>query len=374
MAKIKEREPIISPLNTIEFETHITNFVEMSVGMSDYIDGYIFSRPNNMPMKGLFLEYEIKEGLGAGYHDTEVMVEKNGKVLPGKHSFVFQDVDEEGRRVQKEGPKNGILFIPLEISDDDELRIRMVLSEYAEPDFITKLDEQDLNLALEDFKSYYYVAFASEEPQILIGDLSGKRPTGGNVSVIYNNTNFFSQTPIIKVVRDGDKDYEDKYLLADRREISLVLREPGTYHITACVTDCAREKYNENNPERGLIAKVEKDIIVYEPCDIKIENQKVIKKGEPINIAIKANLPCEARRGYVSIKKYEEELSLNLQRDEKIKDRGVYATEIEFSSERLPYGLHVIIARFVLEDRTSETKTSTFLLADEGDWDLDYFD
>lgn len=374
MENILSNQNIINPLNTIEFETHITNFLNLSENMKEYIDGYIFSRPHNIRLKGLFLEYEIPDDGCKSYHGSKVMIEKNGQLMLGYYSFIFQEEYSGNSYKQKAGSKNGILFIPLDINASDKIRVRLTLSEYADPDLLTLLDETTSMLELEDFKSFYYVDFASETPQILIGALQGDRPTGGEIPIIFNNTNFFFQTTLLKVLKDDEKDSDREYHIVDTRVRNIKLEEPGIYRIIACVCNIPREHFNPLHPEYNLITKEERIITVYKPCDIKIEHDKFIRKGQDIKINISANTPCDVKRCYLGIKKYEEDVSLKFDKKTK-KENPISYTAVEtFSTEYLPSGLHVITVKFILTDGSKEMRTSTFVVTDGEDTDLQYFE
>ncbi|MBQ9961522.1 MAG: hypothetical protein IJP00_06395 [Firmicutes bacterium] len=379
-------EPVISPVNTIDFEQHVHNFVEMSAGMREYFAEVIYGRKDNAPVNGLFLEYEIKKGSAPVYHDTEVMVERNGQLLPGIYKFVFQDIDEiitsdavdllrdtesTVGRLQKAGEKNGILFIPIEIRDFDRIRIKMTLSEYAEVDMQTKLDEVNYTLGLEDFKSFYYVALASEKPQIIIGDLKGVRPTGGDIDILYNNANLFYHTFLIKVLKDEELEKEEEmpYDIISQRALPCSFDEPGTYRIVCAVTGVSPEDFDPTKPEKNLLAKASKDIVVYPPCDIEIKHEKVVKRGDDIKIKLSADLPAVPKRCYLSIRKYEPKLSVEMIPAKK----GKILSTAVFPTEDLPNGLHILLAEYLLADGTTEVKSSTFLVREDDNFDITYF-
>lgn len=376
---------VINPLTTIEFDNYVNRFIAMTPGMKKYVDDLILKRTGGIIISGLFLEYEVK-GAGEGiYHKAVFSLERNGELLNGSYPAIFSEVEapitEEGVAFlaekdtlasleQRGGDKTGIVFIPAEIRDEDNIRLKLVLSEYADPGFRDLLDENESYLLLSNLNNYAYVDFGLEKPQIIFSEGAKNRPTAESVRVLFNNVNFAKYTGAVKLERDGE---EDIFHITTSPEAEFNVREPGKWTVTAIVYDCVTDLPREKLEKCPQIIKAEKEYTVYEPCNINIKHDKVVKKGQPVEIDILSSLPAKAKRGYVQILSYEDPVSLNLTEVSGEKDMHTYKSTIDFPTEDLPAGLHVILVTYKLDDKSEVSRSSTVLITENEKFDMNYF-
>ncbi len=376
---------IINPLTTIEFDNYVNRFIAMTPGMKKYVDDLILKRTDGVILRGLFVEYEVK-GAGDGiYHKALLSLERNGELINGKYPIIFSEVEapitEEGvcflaekdalaSLEQKGGDKTGIAFIPVEIRDEDNIRLKLTLSEYEDPGFRDIIDENESYILLSNLSNYAYVDFGLEKPQIIFSEGSKNRPAAETIRVLFNNVNFAKYTATVKIERDGE---EDLFHMTTSPEAEFNVREPGRWKAIATVYDCNADLPREELEKCPEILKEEKEYMVYEPCSINIKHDKVLKKGSELEILILSSLPAKAKRGYVRILSYEEPLSLKLSEVSGEKDMHTYRSDISFQTKELPSGLHVILVTYLLDDKSEVSRSSTFLITENESFDMDYF-
>lgn len=303
-----------------------------------YLNHIVDNRLPSME-KGMLLELGIMHSSEGLYHQVEAALVIDEEIQSRIEPVIFPK-DEEGCQIS--GNKDGVVFIPAELTGKESVKVYLHFREFADKDLTDLIDETEEILTLDHFRQAVYLDFTEKAPSIFFSQKKEDRPHKETVDIYFKNVADEKHVLYVRVNEDG--------ILSEWEEVNnphhqIYLEKKGKYIIQAMVTNLEQEILTFKEEEREVFEKAK--VSLY--CDEKVHRGGVLQ--------IRAEVKTKAKVSAAELLHKDEGVYISL------RQAGPDHYEAKYRiDEKTPTGLHVLVLSVTLSDGSVIKTTETFTI------------